>query len=1112
MQASTSWRLTAPLRRAGLIVRRESAIPGPAEASEIGRAPEQWTDPAGESGLSLPPPTPQEPRATRTVHQFHFGAAPQDAITNAMLLTRSVLRGLGYRSDIFVEHRDPALADEVHLLTDMPPHGDYVLIVRHSMGHDQLDRILALKARKILLYHNTTPRALLDLSPHERALARLGREQLARLKPHVAATLADSEYNAVELRALGFDPVQVCPMLVDIAALRGASVTRDADAPFTVLFVGRITESKNQLGLIESFAQFRTAFGRPARLVLAGKLRVGDAYLESLFATIRRLGLDGEVLITGHVSDEERDAWYGAADLYVSLSQHEGFGVPLLEAMAYAVPVLAWPAGAVGETLGDGAELLPDLAPSAVADRMLKLARDPGRRAQLAAAGERSLQRFALDRHTPRLVEALLRAGAAPLPDPNARGALAASMRFAVTGHVRGTYSLAAINRALAAAIEAARPGTVRLLPVEGEPIVDLTGVPADQRRMAMALAGRPSPATGPEIVISQHYPLYEPPNPGDLPLALFFWEELVIPAATVDRLNAGFRAVLAPRASSPRRSSISGVARPVRVLGQAPPLAAFRELAGRRPDAGPGGPTTFLHVSSCFPRKGVDALLAAYARAFRRGDPVRLVIKGFPNPHNDVAEQIAALRARDPDVADITFINEDLSEADLLGLFRDASAVVLPTRGEGYNLPAAEALAAGVPLIVTAHGGHCDFCGPEEARLIDYAFAVSESHLASAGSVSVDPDVADLASALAEHVKRPDQARERAQRGAARILAETAPAALVARLTDIALDLLLAPPPVPLRIAWVSTWDVRCGIAEYSRHLLNHLPGDGLAEIVVLADTRSVEREGVSERRVRPVWRIGDPAGVGALAAALTRADPHAIVLQHQPGLIPWELLARFLNDAVRAERVVVAVLHNTRDLLRAGEADRLAAVAALGKISRVLVHTVADLKLLKGLGLTANVTMLLHGIEVPLPPSPARGTRPIRAGSDRLLRLPSARQGSSAVDRGHDPAAPKLAYGQAASGERAIRRPGLGRRDHGVPVSGGGGRTRGRGGVHHRFPAGRPLSGAAAGVRPSRVAVPSLAGGVQRGLAHGADGGGCGRCDPAAAVRRGRRRGVSP
>ncbi len=968
IQASTSWRLTAPLRRAALIAKRERGIPAPAEPPAIEQALEKRAEPG------TPAQPRPEARATRTVHQFHSGAAPQDAITNAMLLMRRVLRELGYRSEIFVEHRDPALADEMHLLADIPPHGGYVLIVRHSMGHDQLDRILSLTCRKILLYHNITPPELLEHSPHQQEYARLGREQLARLKPHVASALADSEYNALELRRLGFDPVQACPMLVNVAALgRHVRAARDAGAPFTVLFVGRITELKNQLGLIESFALFRTAFGRPARLVLVGKFREGEAYLERLFAAIRRLGLDGEVLITGHIGDAERDAWYDAADLYLSLSRHEGFGVPLLEAMARGVPVLAWPAGAVGETLGDGAELLTDTVPSAAADRMLSLARDPDRRARLAEAGARSLQRFALDRHKPRLVEALLRAGAAPLPDPDARRALSASMRFAVTGHVRGTYSLAAINRALASAIEAELPGTVRLLPVEGEPVVDLTGVPDEQRPLAVTLAGRPAPATGPEIVISQHYPVYEPPNPGDLPLALFFWEESVVPAATVDRLNASFRGVLAPSRFVAKVLVDSGVVRPVRVLGQAPPLGPFRELARERaaPD---GGVTTFLHVSSCFPRKGVDALLAAYARAFRRGDPVRLVIKGFPNPHNDVAEQIAALRARDPDVAEIRFINEDLREAALLGLYRDASAVVLPTRGEGYNLPGAEALAACVPLIVTAYGGHRDFCGPDEARLVDYTFAGSKSHLASAGSVAVDPDIADLAAALAEHVARPDQARTRAERGAARILAETDPAALVRRLADIALDLLLAPPPVRLRIAWISTWDVRCGVSEYSRHLLDHLPSDGLAGTVVLADTRSAEREGGADVRVRPVWRIGDPAGIGALASALTREDPHAVVLQHQPGLIRWELLARLLDGEIRAGRIVVTVLHNTRDLLLADEAHRLAALAALGRIARVVVHTVADLNLMKRLGLTANVTMLPHGTEAPLPPCPAR------------------------------------------------------------------------------------------------------------------------------------------
>ncbi len=111
--------------------------------------------------------------------------------------------------------------------------------------------------------------------------------------------------------------------------------------------------------------------------------------------------------------------------------------------------------------------------------------------------------------------------------------------------------------------------------------------------------------------------------------------------------------------------------------------------------------------------------LLAAYANTFRKGDPVRLVIKGFPNPHNDVPEQIERLRRRNPEVAEIVMINEDLNDVALHRLYLEADAVVLPTRGEGFNLPAVEEMASGVPLIVTDFGGHLDFCTAEEARLV---------------------------------------------------------------------------------------------------------------------------------------------------------------------------------------------------------------------------------------------------------------------------------------------------------------------------------------------------------------------------------------------------------
>ena len=206
-------------------------------------------------------PAPGPP--LRTVHQFHAGSATGDAITNAMLLTRDLLRQAGYRSDIYVEHRDPALAEDLLMVDDLPRHAGYVLLVRHSMGHSCFERLAALPAPKVLLYHNITPPEHLGDAGLRHA-ARLGREQLADWRPHVAAALADSEYNALELRGLGFDPVQACPLLFDVtrmaappcspAGTRPLPLQADG-APFTILFVGRIIESKGQLDLIESFAQ-----------------------------------------------------------------------------------------------------------------------------------------------------------------------------------------------------------------------------------------------------------------------------------------------------------------------------------------------------------------------------------------------------------------------------------------------------------------------------------------------------------------------------------------------------------------------------------------------------------------------------------------------------------------------------------------------------------------------------------------------------------------------------------------------------------------------------------------------------------------------------------------
>ena len=888
----------------------------------------------------------------RAVHQFHAGSGLGDAITNSMLLIRSRLRQAGFHSEIFVEHRGGGLGHDIRMLDSIPEHDDFVLLFHYSMGFRSFEQVLALSARKILVYHNITPPDLLCDMPDIQQQAQIGRENLLKLRGHVVFALADSAFNTLELKQLGFEAVVTCPLLFDIAAMmqRAARPPASPDGLFTVLFVGRVTRSKSQDALVDAFALFKQRLGRPCRLVLVGRLDVDDyKFIATVQEKITAAGIGADVHLTGSISDRELHDWYGLADLYVSLSQHEGFGVPLVEAMAYGIPVVAWPAAAVPFTLDGAGLLLPSREPAVVADAMLEAARD---RSILAGQGYRSIRRWSLDQHFPALLETLAYAGAPPPRYGPGRDALQTNMQVTVTGHVTKTYSLAAINRGVARALDTQRPGTVRMMPVEGVAITDFHEVPDDDRPLVARLATRPRPSTGPELVLSGHYPVYVPEQRGDLLAALFFWEESLIKADTVAVLNKSFDAVFAPSRSVAKTLIDSGVALPVLNLGQVPELGRFAELdLGRERSQ----PFSFLHVSSAFPRKGLDVLLAAWVRAFSASDPVKLVIKTFPNPHNDAAEQICRLRSAHPNAATIELLDQEISQAAMIELYREASALVLPTRGEGYNLPAAEASAAGVPVIVTAHGGHLDFCTGKTARLIKRRFAQSTSHLASPLSLWAEPDLDDLVAAL--HEAAAGKLAKLAEPARRAVMQMTDPAAFTARLMHAASRLLLSDPPAPMRLSWVSSWGVRCGIAEYSRGLLEALPRDDIGDIVIFADHRAA-----AEDNVRIGWQLGDPSSVDRLIACLAARDADVTMIQHQPGLLPWSWLGRVVDSLADDGRVAMVTLHNTRHLLDIPALERDACVRALARAGRVLVHTLADLVRLDELGLAEVTTLLPH------------------------------------------------------------------------------------------------------------------------------------------------------
>ena len=976
LRASTSWRLTAPLRNAVESTRaltRRGRPPAPAPAEPLELQPRVVESPAAIRTLAEPARPP-----LCTVHQFHSGSAVGDAITNSLLLIRSQLRSMGYRSEIFVEHRDPLLTEELRPATELPVHDEYVLMVHHSMGFDAYDRVLALRAPKILMYHNITPPEFFPGQPYVQHMVERGREQLAGLRDHVVSALADSEYNAIELRRLGFADVAACTLLFDIGVLRkrASGRNRDADQPFTILFVGRIVPSKGQLELLEAFAAFRKLHLGAARLVLVGRGDgAGQAYHDELLARIGELGLEDHVVLTGLVSDEALQVHLQRADLYVSLSRHEGFGVPLVEAAAIGLPVLAWPAGAVGYTLGlkagaaDAGRLASREAAS-VAARMAELAGDMGGRTALARAQSAALERFSLPAQLEILSAALARAGAVPPPNASVAEILAGNARYTITGHVNKTYSLAAINRTLARRLDKALPGRVRLVPVEGEPTADLGDVPESERAAATDLATRPPHETGPVIVLSQHYPVYVPQDRGDVLLAMVFWEESLLPPATVAVLNESFNGVLAPSRFVARALVDSGVSIPVHMVGYAPELGNYLALPGAKLD-GPS-PFTFLHVSSAFPRKGLDVLLGAFTRAFRSTDPVRLVIKTFPNPHNDAAAQIEMLHQADPHAPAIELIDRDVDDEALLRLYREADAVVLPTRGEGFNLPAAEAMAAGVPLIVTGAGGHMDFCDVSTARLIEYRPALSRSHVAAGMSLWAEPDGDDLAAALREAVEDKPASLARARLARDMIAARLSPDRMIPAIGSAAIDALLRPTRSSMRICVVTSWDVRCGIAGYSRFLLSAMrSADPKMLVTVLSDTRAPEGA-IPDFPVQPVWTLGSP-DLDPFLLTFAQQDPHVIMIQHQPGLLDWATLGRLVERASDGHRALVVTLHNTANLLDVEQDARNAALTGLAMASRVIVHTLPDVERLRRLGLN-GVVLMPHGAPDMLPARPAR------------------------------------------------------------------------------------------------------------------------------------------
>jgi glycosyltransferase involved in cell wall biosynthesis len=345
------------------------------------------------------------------IHQWVPAAHRGDAIGDSARRVRDLLRRMGHQSELFAITIDDDLRDEVRSFSDSSASRGDVTIFHFALPSPMTAAFATLGGKKVLQYHNITPAAFFaPYDPGLFRLAALGRRELATLAGYVDLALGDSDFNRRELVALGFERTGVMPIAVDTDRITGAP-RRPAldrilgDGLINILFVGRIAPNKKIEDHIRLAEVYKRNVDSYYRFIFVGRYDGVPRYYAQIRALITQYDMLPERFwFTGPVPNEDLAAFYRWSDAYVSLSEHEGFCVPLVEAMAANVPIVAYAAGAVPETLGGAGllfspkdlELAAELLGTVVYDRQVRDGILDGQRKRLQA-------------FTPHAIEAQLR-------------------------------------------------------------------------------------------------------------------------------------------------------------------------------------------------------------------------------------------------------------------------------------------------------------------------------------------------------------------------------------------------------------------------------------------------------------------------------------------------------------------------------------------------------------------------------------------------------------------------------------------------------------------------------------------------------------------------------
>lgn len=906
------------------------------------------------------------------IHQFTPSVAYGDGVSDGVLFIQKILREFGFKSDIFIslKHVDIDYKKEVFHIEEYKQSENNYLLYHHSIGHSYHNKIMKLKDKKILIYHNITPSHFFKNNKFLQEACDLGRKQLRDAHKYIIHSIADSEYNKKELDSVGFNSTKVIPLLIDFTKKNNISFNNDIinknSGTFNIIFVGRIVQNKCQHQLID-VAYFLKQKGFNFKLFIIGSISQGD-YNIFLKKYIKNLSLNNEVILTGKVNDSDLASYYKNSDLYLSLSEHEGFGIPLIEAMKYDTPVLAFNICAI-ETTISSLGLLQKKSANYVVDKIFELLDNPIQKVEIIKEQKKILAEFDYFLIKAKFKRYLQDIGIEIENEEKIQKNTSKKTTIQIEGPFDSNYSLSIVNKNIALALD--NELEVKLYSTEGygdfKPNLENCSKNITQlynhslENIDITIRNLYPPRT------NAMYGYHKIMGP-------YGWEESKFPEEFVKQFNHRTTLILTMSNYVKDILTYNGVYTPkfnTGIVADTLLSISSKSLPYKLPNS-----FKLLHISSLFPRKGANLLLEVL-KELSLEIKLSLIIKTFPNPHNNIFELLdkTAFKKQNEledgvfifkqNEIEILLINKDISQEQIKYLYENSDLLVAPSFGEGFGLPLAESMLCNLPVLTTNYGGQKDFCNNENSWLLDFNFEYTNTHFNLDNSLWAVPKKDNIKSSILEIMKLDKKDIKKKTDKAYDFILNNYSKKQIAKKINIALSNY----PIKAKknnIALFSTYNTKCGIAKYSKYLISKFPKD----IKIFANIKDEESIEIDSNNIIRCWESSRyTKDISSLKQEIIEKDTNILIIQYNFSFLPLNLLSELIEFCNINSIKSYLFLHSTADVITDKYHDSFFDInKSLQKVDMIFVHALKDLNYLKDFNIYKNTYLFSHGVDASL------------------------------------------------------------------------------------------------------------------------------------------------